>query len=117
MSTRDTIQRYFDALKNKKPWESFLADDMTFTSVVVPIKQATGRSAYVESTKRFFSMIVAVEVREMIVEGNKACALTRYELRPPIGNTFSSDVAEIFTVRGGKIESLSIYFDTSPFPK
>ena len=117
MSTKDIVQRYFDALKNKKPWDSFLADGMTFTSVVIPIKQTTGRSAYVESTKRFFSMIVSVEVREMIVQDDKACVLTRYELRPPVGNDFSSDVAEIFTVRNGKIDSLSIYFDTAPFPK
>ena len=51
------------------------------------------------------------------VDGEKACALTHYELQPPGGNAFSSDVAEIFTVRNGKIDSFDIYFDSTPFPK
>lgn len=117
MSTKETIQSYFRELKQKKSWESYLAENMIFTSFVVPIKQVTGRTAYLESTRRFFSMIVSVEVKDMIVEGEKACVLTRYGLQPPKGNSFSSDVAEIFMVRDGKIDSLAIYFDSSPFPK
>jgi ketosteroid isomerase-like protein len=90
---------------------------MTFTSFINPVKQVTGKAAYIESTRRFFSMIVAVEVKDLIVDGEKACALTRYQLKPPTGDSFNSDVAEIFTVRNNQIESLSIFFDTSPFPK
>ena len=66
--------------------------------------------------KRFFSMIESLEVRDLIVEGTKACALTRYELQSPVG-MFHSDVAELFTVTDTKIGSLAIYFDTAPFPK
>jgi ketosteroid isomerase-like protein len=117
MSTRETLQNYFTALKQKREWQSFLAESMTFASLVNPVKQVTGKAAYIESTRRFFSMIVAVDVRDMIVEGEKACALTRYQLQPPKGARFNSDVAEVFTVRGGKIDSLAIYFDTAPFPK
>lgn len=117
MSTKETIQGYFSMLKEKRAWDSYLADNMTFTGFVVPVKQVTGKGAYVESTKRFFSMIVTVDVKDMIIEGSKACVLTRYELQPPRGGTFSSDIAEVFTVRDGKIDSLAIYFDSSPFPK
>ena len=73
--------------------------------------------AYLESTRRFFSMVKAVEVRDLITEGAKACALTRYELQAPSGTMVQSDVAELFTVRGGKIDTFAIYFDTAPFPK
>ncbi len=52
-----------------------------------------------------------------MVDGDKACALTRYQLRPPNGNAFTSDVAELFTVKNGKIDSFAIYFDSAPFPK
>jgi hypothetical protein len=88
---------------------------MVFTSFVSPIKQVTGKAAYIESTRRFFSMVVSVEVRDLIIEGEKACVLSRYGLRPPKGDAFHCDVAEIFTVKNGMIESLAIYFDTSPF--
>jgi ketosteroid isomerase-like protein len=117
MTTKETIQGYFNELKQKKAWGSFLAEDMTFTSFVIPSKQVAGRTAYIDSTRRFFSMIVAVEVRDILVEDEKACVTTRYELQPPKGSSFKSDVAEVFTVRNGKIDSLSIYFDSSPFPK
>ena len=53
----------------------------------------------------------------MLIEGDRACALTHYELRSPGGDSFTSDVAEIFTVADGTIVSFAIYFDTAPFPK
>jgi len=117
MATRDTIEAYFNSLKQKKDWESFLSDDMIFTSFTSPIKRVSGRTAYLESTKRFYSMITALEVKEVMVDGDRACALTHYDLQPPGGPAFGSDVAEVFKVRGGKIASFDIYFDSTPFPK
>lgn len=117
MSTKEIVERYFAALAQKGKWESFLADDLKFTSFTSPVKEIAGKAAYLESTRRFFSMIVSVEVRDLIIEGTKACALTRYELRGPSGTNFQSDVAELFTVRNGRIDTFGIYFDTAPFPK
>jgi ketosteroid isomerase-like protein len=117
MTTRDSVQSYFDSLKRKRGWEDFLSDDMTFTSFTTPTKRVAGRGAYLEATKRFYSMISAVEVKGLVVEGEKACALTRYELQPPGGPAFDCHVAEAFEVRNGKIASFDIYFDSSPFPK
>jgi ketosteroid isomerase-like protein len=117
MTTRDTIENYFSSLRQKERWESFLADDMRFTNFASPAKQVSGRAAYLESTTRFYSMITGVEVRDLMVDGDKACALTRYELQPPGRPAFGTDVAEVFVVRDGKITSLDIYFDSAPFPK
>jgi ketosteroid isomerase-like protein len=117
MATKQVVQDYFDALKRKQDWQSFLADDLQFTSFTSPNKRLAGKEAYLDSTKRFFSMVTAVEVRSLIVDGNAACALTSYELKPPHGERFHSDVAEIFTVREGKIDSFGIYFDSAPFPR
>jgi ketosteroid isomerase-like protein len=116
VTTKDTIQGYFNSLKQKKGWESFLADDMIFTSYTSPIKQVTGKDAYLESTKRFYSGIISFEVKDLLIEAERACALTHYELQSPKG-PFTSDVAEIFTVRNGKIASFAIYFDSAPFSK
>lgn len=118
MTTKDTIESYFAKLAQKNGWETLLGDNIVFTSFTSPMKQVTGKDAYLQATKRFFSMISSVEVRDLIVSGDQACALTRYDLRPPNGGSaFSSDVAEIFAVRGGKIDSLGIYFDSAPFAK
>ena len=117
MTTKDVIQGYFHSLKQETGWEAFLADDMAFTSFVTPIKQVVGKRAYLESTSRFFSMITAVEVKDLIVDGDRGCALTRYQLQPRGGLAIESHVAEVFKVRDGKISSLEIYFDSAPFPK
>jgi ketosteroid isomerase-like protein len=116
-TTEAVVQGYFKALRQKDGWEAFLANELEFTSFASPNKRLAGKAAYLESTQRFFSMVSSVEVRSLIVDGATACALTRYELQPPRGAAFQSDVAEIFTVRDGKIDSFGIYFDTSPFPK
>src|SRR4029079_6039147 len=55
MTTRETIERYLDALEKKQGWELLFADDMAFTSYVSPVKQVNGRDAYLQATKRFFS--------------------------------------------------------------
>lgn len=117
MNTRDTVQAYFNSLREKGDWTIFLADEMVFTSFGTPSKQLTGRDAYVESTKRFYSMIDALEIRDILVDGDKACVLTKYDLQPPGRPIFESNVAEICEVRDGKIMSLRIYFDSAPFPK
>ena len=62
-------------------------------------------------------MIAALEVEELIVEGQKACALTHYDLQPPGDSSFVSDVAEVFAVQDGKISLYDIYFDSWPFAK
>lgn len=115
--TKDTIEGYFISLKQKSGWEAFLSDDIVFTSFTSPIKRVTGRTAFLESTARFYSMIAAVEVRDLMIAGPRACALTRYQLQPPGGAAFASEVAEIFRVQDGKINALDIYFDSAPFPK
>ena len=116
MSTKEIIERYFEELTRNGSWQSLLSDDLEFTSFTSPVKHVTGKAAYLESTRRFFSMIKSLEVRDLIIEGTKACALTRYELQAPAAS-FHSDVAELFTVTDGRISSLAIYFDSAPFPK
>ena len=117
MTTREIIDEYFRRLEAKADWSACLADDIAFTSFTSPNKHVDGRAAYLEATKRFYSTIVAVNVKELLVDGAKACALTHYDLQAPGAPALSSDVAEVFQVRDGKIVSFDIYFDSAPFPK
>ncbi|HUI65935.1 MAG TPA: nuclear transport factor 2 family protein [Bacteroidota bacterium] len=117
MSTMETVQSYFRDLQEKREWTAYLADDIHFTSYTSPIKEVRGKKAYLDSTRRFYSMVVSLHVRDLIISEEKVCALTRYVLHSPSGSNFVSDVAEIMTVRNGRIGSLSIFFDPAPFPK
>lgn len=117
MTTKETILEYFKRLKEKGNWDAFVSEDITFTSFTNPVRQLTGKQTFLQATKRFYSMILSVEIKDLIIDGEKAVALTHYELQPAQENSFESDVAEIFHVKDGKINYFGIYFDTSPYPK
>src|SRR5262245_42551620 len=109
MTTRTIIDDYFRRLGDKADWSACLADDMVFTSFTSPNnKRVEGRAAYLEATKRFYSTIASVKVKNVLVDGTSACALTHYDLRAPGLPPISSDVAEVFQVRDGKIASFDI---------
>lgn len=63
MTTRDIVQGYLSHLEQKRDWPSFLSEELVFTSFTSPVKRVTGRVAFLESTKRFYSMITAVGYR------------------------------------------------------
>jgi ketosteroid isomerase-like protein len=115
MTTRETIEQYFDRLAAKSEWQESFADNMTFTSYASPTREVKGKAAYLDATDRFYSSIQSVELRQILVDGTCAVALTRYEIQQPGKASFTSDVAEVFSVKGDKIDSLAIYFDTAPY--
>lgn len=117
MSTRETIRQYLNAVSKRSGWETFLADDARFASLTSPGREVAGKAGFLEATKRFYSKIASIEVRDLIVDGDSAVALTRYEVNGGSSGTFTSDVAEVFQLKDGKIAALSIYFDTAPYPK
>ncbi|HEY7994578.1 MAG TPA: nuclear transport factor 2 family protein [Candidatus Eremiobacteraceae bacterium] len=116
-ATRAAVEGYFAALKAGKDWQRFISDDVVFTSRTSPNRQLSGRSTFLEATKRFYSTIAGVDVRQLIVDGDRACVLSRYVLKPPAGPSFESDVAEVFEVLDNKIAAFDIYFDSAPYPK
>ncbi len=116
MTPKEVLQAYFDTLSKRGEWQRFFADDIVFTSHASQGKRVRGKDACLEATRGFYSMIESVDLQELFVDGERACALTRYHLRPPHGESFSSDVAEVFTVSADKIGSFQIYFDSAPYP-
>lgn len=116
MTTRQTIDRYFTALKSGNGWQDHLADQVEFINHADPVEHVTGRTAYIDSTQGFYAMADTIDIDEITIEDTRACVRTRYRLQPPVGEAFTSHVAEIFTVANDKIQSLAIYFDSAPYP-
>jgi ketosteroid isomerase-like protein len=110
MGTKEIIESYFKAL-NEGGWESYVGEEIEFASSGQKTK---GKAAYVDATKKFMEVAKKVDVKKLIVEGDDACALTQYQLARP-GKKGSSDIAEILTVKEGKIVASTIFFDTASF--
>ncbi len=111
--TKELLDRYYDRLTKKGDWGSLLSDDFFMTGTVV--KESRGREAYMNNN--FFRCILGLRVKNMIIEGDSACAIVNYDLMSPKGNRFDADVAEIWKARGGKLISIAVYFDTAYFQK
>ena len=113
MDTKELIDKYYDLLSKKGDWGSLLSDDFLLTGTVQ--KESRGREAYVSNN--FFKGIKNLKVKNVIIEGDSACAVVNYDLASPKGNSFNADVAEVWKVKNGKLDSIAIYFDTSFFQK
>ena len=111
--TKELLDRYYDRLTKRGVWGSLLSDDFLMTGTVV--KESRGREAHMNNN--FFRGVLGLRVKNMIIEGDSACAIVNYDLVSPKGNRFDADVAEIWKARGGKLISIAVYFDTAYFQK
>jgi len=109
--TREILKKYYDGLSKKEGWQSLLSDNVLLTGTIA--KESRGRDAF--ANNNFFRMIRGLTVKGMIVENENACAVVSYDLMSPKGKRFSSVVAEIWKVKGEKLDSLAICFDTAAF--
>ena len=118
MKTKELLESYYSGFAQKKGWESVVSDDfkfiggdMTKTSPII------GKTAYIEVINRFSRVFHNMRIKEMIIEGEKACVIGNYDYMFPNGAAMNGDVAEIWTVKNGKLDSLTIFFDTLTFDK
>ena len=65
----------------------------------------------IDSLKLFTNM----RVKQMIVDRDNACVIGNYNYVFPNGKSINGDVAEIWKIKNGKLDSLTIYFDTLTF--
>ena len=74
-----------------------------------------GKEAYVQVIKRFSQLFQSMKAKEMIIQGDKACVIGNYDYLFPNGQKINGNVAEIWTIKNEKLQSLTIYFDTLTF--
>lgn len=110
------MENYYEGFAEKANWEHTLADDfqyvggdMTNTNPIV------GKQAYIEIIKRFSQRFEAMRVKQLIVEDDKASVIGNYDFIFPNGTKINGNVAEFWTVKDGKLNSLTLYFDTLTF--
>lgn len=113
MSARETVWKYYDGLAQKSGWQSLISDEMTFGGTGV--KSAKGKDAYIQTTNNFLRSVKTCKVKEMIVEGDRACTIVTYDMVSPKGSSAISDIAEVMSVKNEKIDSSVIFFDTAAF--
>ena len=113
---KDLLNNYYKAFSDKANWQNVIADDFQFIggdmTNTTPI---VGKQAYIQIIKRFSQVFESMRVKEMIIEGDKACVIGNYNYQFPNGQKMNGNVAELWTAKDGKLQSLTIYFDTLTF--
>lgn len=111
--TRELVNSYYDKLSKKEKLNSLLSEEFLLTGTIA--RESIGREAYVSNN--FFKGIKSLNVKCMLVEDDNACAIVSYDLISPKGNSFKAEIAEIWKIKNGKLDSVAIYFDTAFFQK
>lgn len=89
--------------KDRAALEGLLSDDFTFSS---PVDDHINRARYFERCWPNSQHLSSFEIKDLLVEGNHVCV--RYDAHTSTGMTFGN--VEYFTVRGGKIKEVEVYF-------
>ena len=116
MTTKELLDVYYKGFAEKANWESVIADDFQFIGGdMTKTKPIVGKEAYVQVIRRFSQLFQSMKVKEMIIQGNNACVIGNYDYLFPNGQKINGNVAEVWTIKNEKLQSLNIYFDTLTF--
>ena len=115
-TTRQLLESYYKGFAEKANWENTIADDFEYVGGDMNnIKPIVGKQAYIEIIKRFSQRFEAMRVKQMVIEGDKASVIGNYDFQFPNGVKINGNVSENWTVKDGKLQSLTLYFDTLTF--
>ena len=116
MTTKELLDIYYKGFAEKANWEDVIAGDFQFIGGDMTKKEPiVGKEAYVQVIKRFSQLFQSMKVKEMIVQGDHACVIGNYDYLFPNGQKINGNVAEVWTIKNEKLQSLTIYFDTLTF--
>jgi ketosteroid isomerase-like protein len=116
LKATELLDIYYKGFAKKEGWESVLAEDFKFVGgSMLDTSPVVGKQAYIEIIKRFSRLFKSMQVKTQIVEGDKACVIGTYDYAFPNGKSIKGDVAEIWKIKDGKLDSLTIFFDTLTF--
>lgn len=115
MAVQDIIRSFYESLAHKTDaWQRDLSEDVVFSDASKKL-YAEGREAFIQSFTGFLRAVESVRLKQLIVEGNDACAVVSYDYLSPAGARLHQDDAEIWKIVDGKIAALTIYFDITEF--
>jgi|EndMetStandDraft_3_1072993.scaffolds.fasta_scaffold1005445_1 ketosteroid isomerase-like protein len=112
MTIQSLLDTYYKGIHARSGWQDAITDDFSFTGANAG-SASEGKAAYGEVMRRFGRAYDTVALKDVTVDGSKVCAVVTYGAVSPSGKKASFDIAEMWTVRDGKLASLRIFFDTA----
>jgi predicted SnoaL-like aldol condensation-catalyzing enzyme len=113
MSNADIFQSYLDRFTsgNVEGAADLLDDSFTFHG---PMVQANDKAEFLASTGGLVPIARGYEMHRVWVDGDEVCAIYDFQIETPAGSG-SIPMAEWSVIRGGKLVSSRLLFDTAAF--
>jgi ketosteroid isomerase-like protein len=116
MTTKELLETYYKGFAEKQGWETVISDDFKYVGGdMTKTEPIIGKQAYIDIIKRFSGLFQNMRVKEIIIDGDHACVIENYDYVFPNGNSINGNVATIWKAKNDKLDSLTIFFDTSTF--
>lgn len=113
-TTKAVIKQFYDSAAAKSgEWQQYLADEVSFS--VAAVQKFAGKETFVKTYTMVLQAVEKMEVKQLIAEGNTACAIVAYDYVSSAGAKLHQDVAELWNVADGKITSFTLYYDESEY--
>src|SRR5689334_8711878 len=112
-SMRSLVDAYVEACSSKD-WEGLaklVQSDATFDGTVKPVR---GREAFVQGFRNLAPIAIRHDVRDIVVEGDKAFVLYDFVTDTDVGSVLCG---EFLTARDGLIASSTLIFDLRRWPE
>ena len=118
MSTITLLNQYYANLKSPALLQDLLAEDFRFIGGdMTKPEPVVGKPVYLAIIGRLSQSFSKVEVRETFVDGERAVVLAHYDWTFPKMGIVPGSVAEFWTIKQGKLQELTIFFDTKNFDR
>jgi ketosteroid isomerase-like protein len=115
MDTKYLVQSYYKSLDEKDDkWKDLYLKDAVFSDASQTLL-AEGKEAVIQSFVPFLKGVAGVKLKQLIIEGESACAIIGYDYVNSKGERMNQDVAEIWEVKNYKLAKLTIYFDLTAY--
>jgi ketosteroid isomerase-like protein len=116
MTNTELLETYYNGFAKKQGWEEVISDDFKFVGGdMTKTSPIVGKQAYIEVIERFSKLFTTLQVKKMFVSDDGAFVLANYDYVFPGGKSINGNVAELWEIKGGKLDALTIFFDTLTF--
>ncbi len=116
MTNQQLLEHYYQGFAKKAGWEDVISEDFKFIGGdMMKQEPMVGRKAYIEVIARFSQLFTDMRVKEMFINEQSAFVLANYDYHFPNDTKINANVAEYWKIRDGKLDALTIYFDTAAF--
>ncbi|MCX2681320.1 nuclear transport factor 2 family protein [Galbibacter sp. EGI 63066] len=111
----ETVQAFQMSMgSGTNDWVEMVSENVTFKGPVADVK---GKSDFIELNKGFFPMVRGYEPLNSFGNATYASLEGTFKLATPKGNEIELEMAEVYTVEDGKIQSVRVYYDAEEYRK